>query len=474
MIVRNEFFIDGRWVSPLSADRTNVINAFSEEVIASIPMGNSVDVDCAVAAAAKAFDSWSALPASRRSRYLQNIALGLQKRAEELAQVICAEVGMPIKLSRIIQVNGPIAQWNSIAELLENYAFEENVDNSLVSKEAVGVVAAITPWNYPLHQITLKVAAALAAGCTVVLKPSEVAPLNAFILAEIIEEAGLPAGVFNLVTGLGSIVGEALTAHPDVNMVSFTGSTDAGKRVAARGAESVKRISLELGGKSASVILPDADFPQAIKATLGACFLNSGQTCSALTRMLVPASRYEESKALAQMYVKSFIPDDPSREATRLGPLISSAQKQRVLALIEQGLADGAELISGGLEKPEGFEKGFFVQPTILGRVDSRSVVGQQEIFGPVLAVICYDNIEHAIQIANDSAYGLSGAVWSGTTTGALEVARRLRTGQVSINGGPFNPLAPFGGFKQSGHGREAGVFGVDEFLEYKAYQLPR
>lgn len=473
MIVRNELFIDGRWVPSLSTERTDVINAFSEEVMASIPMGNSADVDRAVAAATNAFAEWSTTSAASRSRYLLNIAQGLKARSEELAQVICAEVGMPIKLSRIIQVGGPIAQWDSVARLLERYDFEEQVGHSLVSKEAVGVVAAITPWNYPLHQITLKVAAALAAGCTVVLKPSEVAPLNAFILAEIIEEAGLPPGVFNLVTGLGPIVGEALTAHPNVDMVTFTGSTDAGKRVAARGAETVKRIALELGGKSASLILPDADFPLAIKATLNACFLNSGQTCSALTRMLVPASRYEEAKALTQQYVQSFVPGDPSQEATRLGPLISAVQKERVLALIKQGLAEGAELVSGGLDNPAGLDKGFFVQPTVLGRVDSRSTVAQQEVFGPVLSIICYDDIDHAVRIANESIYGLSGAVWSASTEGAFEVARRIRTGQVTINGGLFNPLAPFGGFKQSGHGREAGVFGFEEFLEYKSYQLP-
>ncbi|MGL6155300.1 MAG: aldehyde dehydrogenase family protein, partial [Ralstonia mannitolilytica] len=374
--------------------------------------------------------------------------------------------------ARAIQVGGPVYNWGNFAKLLGTFEFEERVGNSLVVREPVGVVGAITPWNYPLNQITLKVAPALAAGCTVVLKPSEVAPLNAFVLAEVIEEAGLPPGVFNLVTGYGPVVGEVLASHPDVDMVSFTGSTRAGKRVAELAAQTVKRVALELGGKSASVILDDADLAAAVKGTLSACFLNSGQTCSAHTRMLVPRAKYEEVKALAAQFAASYMPGDPAQETTRLGPLISAVQRDRVLGYIRKGLEEGAELIAGGPETPDGFAKGFFVKPTILGNVKTTDTVAREEIFGPVLTVICYDDEEDAIRIANDSIYGLGGGVWSGDEARAIRVARRIRTGQVDINGGPFNMQAPFGGYKQSGNGRENGKYGLEEFLEYKALQL--
>jgi acyl-CoA reductase-like NAD-dependent aldehyde dehydrogenase len=339
-------------------------------------------------------------------------------------------------------------------------------------REPVGVVACITPWNYPLHQIAAKVAPALAAGCTVVLKPSEVAPLNAFILAEVVHAAGLPRGVFNLVTGTGPEVGEALVRHPEVDMVSFTGSTRAGKRVAALGADAVKRVALELGGKSAAIILDDADLAAAVKGTLSACFLNSGQTCSAHTRMLVPESKYAEAARLATEEAARYTVGDPFGDTAKLGPLVSAEQRERVRDYIRKGVAEGAELLCGGPDAPPGLERGYYVQPTVFGRVDPASTIAQEEIFGPVLAIITYRDEEEAVRIANGTPYGLAGGVWSADEARALAVARRLRTGQVDINGGPFNMLAPFGGFKQSGRGRELGRYGLEEFLEYKSLQM--
>jgi betaine-aldehyde dehydrogenase len=351
------------------------------------------------------------------------------------------------------------------------FHWEEKVGNSLVVREPIGVVGCITPWNFPLNQITLKVAPALAAGCTVVLKPSEIAPVNAMILTEIIHEAGLPAGVFNLVNGLGPVVGEVLATHPEVDMVSFTGSTRAGKRVAELAAATVKRVTLELGGKSASVILPDADLAAAVKGTIGACLLNSGQTCSAHTRMLVPAKRYNEVKSLAQAAIAKFTLGASLDENTRLGPLVSAAQRDRVLGFIRQGLEEGAELVAGGPDKPD-FAQGYFVQPTVL-RVQANDTLAREEIFGPVLVILTYEDEEEAIRIANDTIYGLGGGVWSVDLDHAVAVARQIRTGQVDINGAPFNGNAPFGGYKQSGNGRENGKYGLEEFLEFKALQLP-
>ncbi|MGO4765010.1 aldehyde dehydrogenase family protein [Cupriavidus sp. 2KB_3] len=471
---RDKLFINGKWIQPHGSGLIDVIHSATEAVMGKIPEGDARDAEDAIAAARAAFEGWSNTPSAVRAGYIRKIAEGLKDRTEELAQLIAGEVGMPIKLARAIQVGGPVYNWGQAASLLEQFQFEEQVGNSLVVREPVGVVAAITPWNYPLNQITLKVAPALAAGCTVVLKPSEVAPLNAFVLAEVIEAAGLPPGVFNLVTGYGPIVGEVLASHPEVDMVSFTGSTRAGKRVSELAAQSVKRVALELGGKSASVILDDADLPQAVKGTISACFLNSGQTCSAHTRMLVPRARYDEVKAIVAKVVENFTLGDPLAETTRLGPLISAVQKERVTGYIRRGLEEGAELLAGGPDAPEGLGKGFFVKPTVLGNVDPKATVAQEEIFGPVLTVICYDTEEDAVRIANDSVYGLGGGVWSGDEARAIRVARRIRTGQVDINGGPFNMNAPFGGFKQSGNGREAGKYGLEEFLEYKSLQLKK
>ncbi|WP_018313974.1 aldehyde dehydrogenase family protein [Cupriavidus sp. UYPR2.512] len=471
---RDKLFINGKWVAPHGNGKIDVIHSATEAVMGTIPEGSARDAEDAIQAARAAFDSWSATPPAVRAGYIAKIAEGLKARSEELAQLIAGEVGMPIKLARAIQVGGPVYNWGQAAKLLDGFRFEEEVGNSLVVREPVGVVGAITPWNYPLNQITLKVAPALAAGCTVVLKPSEVAPLSAFVLAEVIEAAGLPPGVFNLVTGYGPVVGEVLASHPEVDMVSFTGSTRAGKRVSELGSQTVKRVALELGGKSASVILDDADLPSAVKGTINACFLNSGQTCSAHTRMLVPRARYDEVKAIAQKVVEGFTVGDPLQETSKLGPLISAVQKDRVTGYIRRGLEEGAELVAGGPDTPEGLDKGFFVKPTVLGKVEPRATVAQEEIFGPVLSIICYDTEEDAVRIANDSIYGLGGGVWSGDEARAIRVARRIRTGQVDINGGPFNMQAPFGGYKQSGNGREAGKYGLEEFLEYKSLQLKK
>jgi acyl-CoA reductase-like NAD-dependent aldehyde dehydrogenase len=339
-------------------------------------------------------------------------------------------------------------------------------------KEPVGVVGCITPWNFPLHQVVAKVAPALAAGCTVVLKPSEIAPLTAFILAEIIDDVGLPAGVFNLVTGYGPVVGEAIAAHPDVDMVSFTGSTRAGKRVSELAAKTVKRVSLELGGKSANIILDDADLEKAVANGVGNCYFNSGQTCSALTRMLVPRSRHDEAVAIAKRVAESFTVGDPTEGKYKLGPLVSAAQRERVVNYIGKGIAEGATLVAGGAEMPEGMTKGYFVRPTVFANVRNDMSIAQEEIFGPVLSIIPYEDDDDAVRIANDTVYGLAGGVWSGDPERAKRVARRLRTGQVEINGGKFNPLAPFGGYKQSGNGRELGKYGLEEYLEVKAMLL--
>jgi len=477
MIVRDKFFIDGKWVAPSSAEAIDVHNAGTGAVMGKVPAGGAKDIDAAVAAARAAFEGWSATPAAKRAEYLQKISDGLKARAAELGSVIAQEVGMPIKLAGRIQAGLPVANFLNYSRLLNNFKFEERIGNSLVVREPVGVVGAITPWNYPLHQIALKVAPALAAGCSVVLKPSEIAPFNAFILAEVIEAAGLPGGVFNLVTGFGPAAGEALVKHPQVDMISFTGSTRAGKRISELAAQTVKRVALELGGKSASVILEDADLAAAVKGTVNGCYLNSGQTCTALTRMLVPASKYEEAARLATEAAKAFVPGDPMSEATRLGPLSSQMQLDRVRGYIKKGIAEGAELLTGGAEQPEGLAGGnlaggYFVKPTIFGKVKNSMTIAQEEIFGPVLSIIPYQDEGEAVRIANDSPYGLAGAVWSADEAHAQTVARRIRAGQVDVNGGAFNMNAPFGGFKQSGHGREAGVYGLEEFLEYKSLQL--
>ncbi|MEN9823116.1 MAG: hypothetical protein RLZ04_1542, partial [Actinomycetota bacterium] len=468
----SQIYVNGQWTASTGTGTLSVTDSATEETIATIPDGTAADVDAAVSAARAAFPAWSALSAEERAGYLMKIHAGLDARTDELAETIAKEVGMPLMLSKIIQAGLPKANFAIAAQLLGSYPFEEQVGNSLVVREAIGVVGCITPWNYPLHQIALKVAPALAAGNTVVLKPSEVAPINAFILAEVIHEAGLPAGVFNLVTGVGPVVGEAIAAHADVDMVSFTGSTRAGKRVAEVASQTVKKVSLELGGKSANVILPDADMAKAVADGVGKCFLNSGQTCTALTRMLVPRERLAEVEQIAAATAAAFTPGNPFDQSTRLGPLVSAAQRDRVRGFIRTGVEEGATLIAGGAETPEGLEQGYFVAPTVFSNVSRDMTIAREEIFGPVLSIMPYDSEEEAIEIANDTIYGLAGGVWAGDQEKAKAVARRLRAGQVEVNGGAFNVMAPFGGYKQSGLGREAGKFGLEEFLEVKALQL--
>ncbi len=473
MEVRDSLYIGGRWVKPAGRECIEVFRPADGALLATIPAGNRLDAEAAIAAARAAFPAWSATSAGERAALLKRIQQALKARSDEIAALITAEVGMPYKLSQRVQVGSPVAVFGLYARLLADFPFEERVVNSKVLREPIGVVAAITPWNYPLHQIAAKVAAAMAAGCTVVLKPSEVAPLNAFVLAGIMEEVGVPPGVFNLVTGYGPEVGEVLATHPEVDMVSFTGSTQAGKRVAALGAETVKRVALELGGKSAGIVLGDADFAIAVKAVVGNCYLNAGQTCTAQTRLLVPASRYDEAAALAVAAARAYRVGDPMAPETTLGPLASRAQQERVRSHIERGIAEGAELLAGGSALPEGVNPaGYYVAPTVFGRVDPAHTIAREEIFGPVLSIIPYRDEDDAVRIANDSIYGLSGGVWSASDEHAEAVARRLRTGQVEINGGAFNISAPFGGFRQSGNGRELGRYGLDEFLEYKSLQF--
>ena len=472
MIERDKLYIDGAWVPSTGTGTIDVINSTTEEVMGRIPEGTADDVDRAAKAAKAAFETWSQTSREERQKYLQKITEGLQARMQDIATVVSQEVGMPINLSNMIQAGLPIMTFSSMGQLIDSFQFEEQIGNSLIVREPVGVVGAITPWNYPLHQIAAKVAPALAAGCTVVLKPSEVAPLNAFILAEVIDDAGLPAGVFNLVTGVGPVVGEAIAAHPDVDMVSFTGSTRAGKRVSEVAAQTIKRVALELGGKSPNVILEDADIEKAVTAGVGGCYLNSGQTCSALTRMIVPRSKLAQVEEIAARTAATFKVGDPFAADTRLGPLVSKAQQDRVRGYIQKGIDEGAKLIAGGAEQPEGLDKGYFVQPTVFSEVTPDMTIAQEEIFGPVLSILPYDTEEEAIRIANDTVYGLAGAVWAGDQEKAKAVARRIRTGQVDVNGGGFNPNAPFGGYKQSGNGRELGKFGLEEFTEIKSMQL--
>ncbi|HEY2335396.1 MAG TPA: aldehyde dehydrogenase family protein [Solirubrobacterales bacterium] len=470
--VREKIFIGGEWVEPEGAETLEVINSTTEEAMGTIAACSAADADRAVIAARDAFESWSQTSREERAGYLGAIAAGLGERADEIAATISQELGMPLTLSKMIQAGLPIAQFGAMPKLMEEVRWEEEIGNSRVLREPVGVLGAITPWNYPLNQIACKVAPALAAGCTVVLKPSEVVPLNAFILAEVIEAAGLPAGVFNLVTGTGPVVGEAIAGHPGIDMVSFTGSTRAGRRVSELASATVKPVAMELGGKSPNVILDDADLARAVPDGVGKCYLNSGQTCSALTRMLVPGEKLAEAEQIAAQAAQAFTPGDPFEDSTRLGPLVSSVQRERVRGYIEKGEAEGAKLVTGGATAPEGLDRGYFVRPTVFSEVTPEMTIAQEEIFGPVLAIQPYDGEEDAVRIANDTTYGLAGGVWSADQDRAIGVAKKIRTGQIEINGGAFNPLAPFGGYKQSGHGRENGRYGLEELLQVKSLQL--
>ncbi|QRP49100.1 aldehyde dehydrogenase family protein [Amycolatopsis sp. FDAARGOS 1241] len=469
---RNVLYIGGEWVPATGNATIAVENPATEEVLARIPEGTADDVDRAVRAAREAFPAWSATTRAERAELLRKLHEGLAKRAEEIGETIARDVGTPLRIATRIQAALPQTDVQTYVDLLGQDEPEEKVGNSLIVREAAGVVAAITPWNYPLHQITAKLAPALAAGCTVVVKPSEVAPLSAYQLFDALHEAGFPAGVINLVTGYGPVAGEALATHPDVDVVSFTGSVRAGTRVAELAARSVKRVTLELGGKSANVILADADLATAVKVGVSNAFLNAGQTCTAWTRMLVPREKHEEAVALAKKFAEGFTPGDPLDAKTKLGPLVSSAQRERVRGYIEKGVAEGATLVTGGAEAPEGLDTGFFVRPTVFAGVDPDSTIAQEEIFGPVLSIIPFEDEEDALRIANNSSYGLHGAVWSADQDRALAFARRVRTGQIDVNGGAYNPLAPFGGYKSSGVGREMGRPALDEFTEIKSIQL--
>jgi aldehyde dehydrogenase (NAD+) len=468
----DKIYIGGEWTRPAGQGSFDVTNASTEEVIGRIPASSGADVDRAVKAARAAFDGWSRTSAAERSAFLEKIQAGIVARTQEIGELVSAEVGMPLALSVMIQAGLPVATFGDAARLALTADAEERVGNSVIVREAVGVVGCITPWNYPLHQVAAKVAPALAAGCTVVLKPSEVAPLSAFVLAEIIDGVRLPRGVFNVVTGDGPTVGEALAGHPEVDMVSFTGSTRAGKRVADIASATVKRVALELGGKSANVILDDADLSRAVKAGVQNCYLNSGQTCSAWTRMLVQRSKHDEAVALAKEAAERFTVGDSLATATRLGPLVSKKQQERVREYIRKGIEEGATLVTGGASQPASTPRGYFVQPTVFANVKTEMTIAQEEIFGPVLCILPYDTEEDAIRIANDTIYGLAGGVWSADPARARRVARRIRAGQIDINGGNFNPMAPFGGFKQSGRGREFGRLGFEEYLEAKSLQF--
>ena len=468
---RPHLYIDGSWVEPNGEGRIEVINPASERVIGSVPVGSESDANAAIEAARAAFTGWSESTIDERSNYLNLLSSALKDRGEEMAELITSEVGTPIEYSRMAMVGTPRVVSRSYAKILDGFAWEEEVRNSIVVKEPIGVVAMITPWNFPLHQIIGKVAPAIAAGCTMVLKPSKEAPLNAFVLADILDEIGLPNGVFNLISGHGREIGETLASHPEVDMVSFTGSTNAGVRVSELAAPSVKRVTLELGGKSANIILDDAEIPRAASSAIYACFANSGQECSALTRLLIPEDSREEVVEVIASKIGRYTVGDPMDGTSKCGPLVSKRQQESVSRYISTGIDEGATLVAGGEGMPDDLDSGFYVRPTVFADVTPQMTVFREEIFGPVLCITTYSNVEEAIELANDSEYGLSGGVWSGDESRAMKVARKLRTGQVSINGGAFNVTAPFGGYKKSGLGRELGVHGMEEFLETKSIQ---
>ena len=465
----NKFFINGKWIEPAGRSTLDVINPATEKAFATISLGNADDVDSAAKAAKSAFDSWSNSSIEERKEIISNIVGGLKSRSDEMATAISSEMGAPMGLSKTAQVGSGLGHFMNVLSILENFEFEEIRGTTKIVKEPAGVCGFITPWNWPLNQIACKVAPAIAAGCTMVLKPSEIAPISAYILTEIIAESGLPAGVFNLVNGDGLSVGAAISGHPDIDLVSFTGSTRAGREVAKAAADGIKRVTQELGGKSANIILNDVpDFARAVSGGVAGCFGNSGQSCNAPTRMLVPQSRMEEAINAAKAAAAKSVVGDPSAESTRMGPVVSEIQFNKIQTLIQKGIDEGADLITGGPSRPEGLEEGYFVRPTIFANVSNDMTIAREEIFGPVLSIIGYKDDDDAVSIANDTDYGLSGYV-SGEPEHAQAIARKLRTGNVHINGAGPDFSAPFGGYKQPGNGREWGIEGFEEFLETKA-----
>ena len=470
MVTYEKHYYGGAWQAPAATETIDVVSSATEEAFARVPRGTAEDVDRAVAAARTAFAAWSALSVEERAVWLEKLQAAMKSRVPQVAEAISHEVGTALGYSTKVQVEFPVMMIGLNAKFIREARLEEELGNSLVVKEPVGVVGCVTPWNYPLHQVVCKIAPALAAGCTVVLKPAEIAPLSAFMLAEAAHEIGLPAGVLNVVSGPGRVVGEAIVSHPDVDMVSFTGSLAAGRRIASVAGDGIKKVCLELGGKSAFVVLDDAPFDKAIPAGVNNCMQNSGQTCSAWTRMLVPRARQAEALELARAQLSRLTLGNPFDAGTRLGPLASASQRDTVLGFVEKGKQEGATLAAGG-GRPEALAKGYFVEPTIFADVTPAMTIAREEIFGPVLAVMPYDSEEEAVRIANDSDYGLSGGVWAGTKERAMAVARQMRTGQVDINGGRFNPLAPFGGYRKSGIGREIGPLALEEFFQLKAIQ---
>ncbi|MDX3571425.1 aldehyde dehydrogenase family protein [Streptomyces sp. ID05-47C] len=462
MKAHDGIYLDGAWRPAAGQDVIEVVNPADEQIIGRVPAAGPEDVDAAVRAARAALPAWAATPPAERAARLTALRDVLAARKDEIAETVTAELGSPLPFSQAVHAAVPIAVAGSYAELAATHSFEEKVGNSVVHHEPIGVVGAITPWNYPLHQIVAKAAPALAAGCTVVLKPAEDTPLVAQLFAEAVHEAGFPAGVFNLVTGLGPVAGQALAEHPGVDLVSFTGSTAVGRQVAATAAAAIKKVALELGGKSANVILPSADLARAVNVGVANVMSNSGQTCSAWTRMLVHRERYDEAVELAATAAGKY--------GDRIGPVVNAKQQARVRGYIERGVAEGARLVAGGTETPH--ERGWFVSPTVFADVTPEMTIAQEEIFGPVLSILRYEDEEDALRIANGTVYGLAGAVWAGEEAEAVAFARRMDTGQVDINGGRFNPLAPFGGYKQSGVGRELGAHGLAEFLQTKSLQF--